>query len=113
MSVASRGDLDRSSPPEEGRVRPFSFPEVSSSSLPNGLGLRVAGSGDRPLVSVCVVLDAGETLVADGSAGLAVLTGNALEGGTRNRSGPALAEALRLGEQEAARRGSNVWKRTA
>ncbi len=47
-----------------------------------------------PLVTVGVVLDAGESLLPDVQGGLAVLTGAALEGGTDRRSGPELAEAL-------------------
>jgi len=47
-----------------------------------------------PLVTVSVVLDAGEALLDDGSAGLAVLSGSALEGGSEGMTGPELAEAL-------------------
>jgi zinc protease len=41
-----------------------------------------------------VVLDAGEGMLDDSRAGLAVLTGDCLEGGTAKRSGVELAEAL-------------------
>jgi len=47
-----------------------------------------------PLVTVSVVMNAGEALLEDGSAGLAVLSGSALEGGSEGMTGPELAEAL-------------------
>jgi zinc protease len=84
----------RSAAPLPGPVRPFEFPPVVSSSLPNGIGVRVARMSRFPLVTVSVVLDAAEALLPDSSAGLAVLTGQALEGGSRRLSGPELAEAL-------------------
>jgi zinc protease len=86
--------LDRSVAPPPGAVRSFEFPPVVSSSLPNGIGLRVALMDRLPLVTVSVVLDAGEAHLPDASGGLAVLTGQALEGGSRRLSGPELAEAL-------------------
>jgi zinc protease len=86
--------LDRSKPPEAGPVRPFDFPEVTSISLSNGLGLRVGRMTQLPLVTMNVVLKGGESVLPDSQGGLAVLTGSALEGGTTKRSGPELAEAF-------------------
>jgi zinc protease len=87
-------DLDRSQVPEAGPVRPFDFPEVATQDLPSGLAFRVARSTRFPLVTVSLLLDAGEALLPSSRAGHAVLTGSSLEGGTRNRTGPELAEAL-------------------
>jgi zinc protease len=75
-------------------MRPFDFPDVTAGELDNGLGLRVSRLARLPLTTVSLVLDAGETEVDPPSAGLAVLTGDALEGGTEARSGTELAEAL-------------------
>ena len=86
--------LDRSVPPEARPVRPFDFPEVISTALPNGLDLRVARMTQVPLVTVTVVLKGGESVLPDSAAGLDVLTGSALDGGTLKRSGPELAEAF-------------------
>jgi zinc protease len=80
--------------PQPGDVRPFEFPAVESSSLPNGIALKMARMDRVPLVTVSVVMDAGEALLPHESAGLAVFTGQALEGGSRRLSGPELAEAL-------------------
>ena len=86
--------LDRTKAPESGSVRSFQFPSVISSTLPNGLGLRIARMTRVPLVTVTVVLDGGEALLPDASGGLAVLSGQALEGGSTKLSGPELAESL-------------------
>ncbi len=56
--------LDRSRVPESGSVRSFDFPPVLSSSLPNGLVLKMARMTRVPLVTVTVVLDAGEALLS-------------------------------------------------
>jgi len=94
MTDGTAPPLDRSRPPRPGAVRPFDFPEVTSTALPNGLGLRVARMTQLPLVTMSVVLRGGEVILPDSLAGLAVLTGSALEGGTEKRSGPELAEAF-------------------
>ena len=90
--------FDRSVPPVGGAIRNFDFPDVERRSLPSGLDLRTARISRLPLVSVNLFMRAGEQSLSPERAGLAVLTGGALEGGTRRRSGSALAEALeRLG----------------
>lgn len=94
MTGTTRPALDRSVPPKPGIVRPFGFPEVTSATLANGLGLRVARMTEVPLVTITVVLKGGEGALSDHEAGLGVFTGTALEGGTRKRSGPDLAEAF-------------------
>ncbi len=86
--------LDRSNAPESGSVRSFDFPPVLTSDLPNGLELKIARMTRVPLVTVTVALDAGEALLPDASGGLAVLSGEGLEGGSAKLSGPELAEAL-------------------
>ncbi|MBT8397155.1 MAG: insulinase family protein [Gemmatimonadetes bacterium] len=86
--------LDRSRPPEAGSVRSFEFPPILPSDLPNGLQVRIARMTRAPLVTMSVVMDAGEAVLPDRSAGLAVLAGEALEGGSENLSGLELADAL-------------------
>ncbi len=94
MSPPVSSGLDRSEAPSPGPVRSFGFPPVTSTSFPNGLQLRVARMTRLPLVTVSVVMNAGEALLDDGSGGLAVLSGSALEGGSEGMTGPELAEAL-------------------
>ena len=82
------------SPPESGAVRPFQFPDISSQSLDSGRLIKTARLSRLPVVTTKLVLDAGEARVSSARAGLAVLTGDALEGGTLRRTGAELAEAL-------------------
>lgn len=83
---------DRSAPPSPAPVRPFRLPPVSSAALANGLRLRSLRRAEVGLASLVLVLDAGEIRSPAGSGGLAVLTGTALPGGTRRRTGAELAE---------------------
>jgi zinc protease len=85
---------DRMRPPEPGALRPFDVPPVEKRAGEGGLDLRVVRLPRLPVVTAAFVLPAGEAGVARERAGLAVLTANALEGGTKRRSGTALAEAL-------------------
>ena len=86
--------LDRTTPPPSGPLRDFDFPEVVRRRLPNGLDLRVGRMNRLPVVSLSLFLRAGEAARARERAGLAVVTADASEGGTRRRSGSELAEAL-------------------
>lgn len=88
------GDGHDTRPPDPGEIRPFSFPEVLPGELENGLQTRVARLARVPMASATVVLNAGESWLSDDRAGLAVLAGDALEGGTEERSGAELAQAL-------------------
>jgi zinc protease len=75
-------------------MRHFDFPRVDRRRLSNGLDLRVARLPRLPVASVRLFVRAGEGALAHASAGLAVLTADALEGGTKRRSGTDLAAAL-------------------
>ena len=88
------GEGHGAEPPAPGEIRPFSFPEVASGELDNGLQTRVAHLPRIPMTTATVVLNAGESWLSDDRAGLAVVAGDCLEGGTEKRSGAELAEAL-------------------
>ena len=85
---------DRSEAPVPGPIRGFDFPPVSGFRMANGLDLRIVRLARFPIVTATLILDAGEWVVDPARAGLAVLAGDALEGGTAHRSGAELAEAL-------------------
>lgn len=89
MSHAARTD-----PPLPGVIRSFDFPAVHKDRLDNGLEMRSVQAHRLPIVTVTLMLDAGEASVSEDRAGLAVLTGDSLEGGTATHSGTELAEAL-------------------
>jgi len=86
--------LDRFRQPKSGSIRKFDFPDVERRTLSNGLDLRVCKLSRLPVVSTNLFFRAGESQLVESRAGLAVLTGDALEGGTQKRSGTELAEAL-------------------
>ncbi len=87
-------DLDRSRPPARGTFADFDFPAVDRTRLPTGLDLRVARLHRLPVVSLNLFMRASEAALSSANAGLAVATADTIEGGTRKRSGSALAEAL-------------------
>lgn len=103
--------LDRSSPPTGGPIRNFDFPEADRRTLSNGLDVRVARVSRLPAVSVRLFIRSGEAALDADRSGLAVLTADALDGGTRRRSGTELAEALeRIGARFGAHGG---WEGTS
>jgi zinc protease len=103
--------LDRSTPPASGSLRDFEFPAVERKILGTGLDLRVGRLNRLPVVSLNLFMRAGEAALGPTRAGLAVLTADALEGGTRRRSGSELAESLeRIGARMSA---SSGWEGTS
>lgn len=84
----------RTRPPEPGPIRSFDFPPVESARLDGGLDLRLARMPRLPVLSLGLIFPAGEAVLDDSDAGLAVVTGDSLEGGTEDRTGIELAEAL-------------------
>jgi zinc protease len=104
-------DLDRGRRPDSGPIRDFDFPDVDRRRLPNGLDLRVVHMNRLPVVSVNLFMRAGEAALSGAKAGLAVLAADALEGGTKKRSGGELAESLeRIGARVSATGG---WEGTS
>lgn len=81
-------------PPGPGPVAPFAVPAARTASLDSGLEVRTARRRGVPLVTALLVLDSGEATVGARQAGLAVLSGRALHGGTLRRSALDLARAL-------------------
>lgn len=86
--------LDRSTPPPPGPLRAFDFPPSTREKLACGAALEVVHLPRLPLVTAILVLRAGEDRLSAARAGLAVLAGDALEGGTSELEGHAFAAAL-------------------
>lgn len=102
--------LDRSAPPVSRSLRDFSFPHVDRLRASNGLDVRIGRMNRLPIVSMTLFMRANEAALQLDSAGLAVLTADALEGGTSRRSGSELAGALeRIGARVSASAG---WEGT-
>jgi zinc protease len=103
--------LDRSSPPASGVPRDFAFPAVERRTAAHDLDLRIGCMNRLPMVSVNLFMRAGEAALGSAAAGLGVLTADTLEGGTKKRSGSALAESLeRIGARVGA---SGGWEGTS
>ncbi|HSM04194.1 MAG TPA: pitrilysin family protein [Longimicrobiales bacterium] len=86
--------VDRTAPPASGPLRDFDFPAVTRHALETGLPVEVARIPHLPVATAFLMLPAGEAVLQEKRAGQAVLAGDALEGGTEDRSGVELAEAL-------------------
>ncbi len=84
----------RTGAPPPGAIRPYAFPAVEEGRLGNGMEVRFVHKLPFPIVTAMVVVRAGETAAPEGSAGLAVLAGDALEGGTVHRTSRQLAKEL-------------------
>jgi len=82
---------DRSRPPEPAPVHEFHFSDVQRSTLANGLTVLSAQHGSLPVVTLTLLVHAGAECDDRAHAGLAQLTANALEAGTRTRSADRLA----------------------
>ncbi len=88
--------LDRTQPPAPAPVRDFTFPSIDRTALPNGLKILSAHAGTLPVVTFRLVLHAGGEHDTPQTAGLAQLTADALEAGTKTRSADRLAWAFEL-----------------
>ena len=86
--------LDRTLAPPPAALREFDFPTPRTSALSNGIPLDVIRLPRLPVATAHLVLPAGEDRLLGDRAGLAILSGDALEAGTARRSGADLAEAL-------------------
>ena len=84
----------QSQPPEAAPVRPFQVPDVVTTETPDGIRVKAAPRSRFPLVSVVLAVDSAEGDLPAERAGHAAMTAMCLQGGTDQRSGAALAEAL-------------------
>jgi len=84
--------------PIPGAPRPYEFPDVARTALPNGVRVVVAPVRRLPLVTVLALVDAGASTDPPGADGAAALTARTLAEGTATYDGATLAELFeRLG----------------
>lgn len=86
--------VDRSRLPAPGAVKPFAFPAVDKSALPNGLRVWSVRHAAVPVVSLMVLVGRGAADDPPGRDGLAALTADMLDEGSRGRSAIEVHEAL-------------------
>jgi zinc protease len=96
-AVAARTTPDapfRAKLPAPGPRHPFKVPAVKRFRLKNGLPVILAESHKLPLVSLDLVVKTGNTANPKDKAGLASLTANMLDEGTKQRSATAIASEI-------------------
>ncbi|MCC7418193.1 MAG: insulinase family protein [Acidobacteria bacterium] len=92
--------VDRSRLPEPGPARPFAFPPLRKSTLPNGLRVWSIRHGVVPVVSLMLLVRRGSAVDPAGREGLAAMTADMLDEGSGARSAIDIHEALaRIGAQ--------------
>jgi len=92
--------VDRSRLPEPGAVRPFAFPAIEKSALPNGLRVWTVPHVAIPVVTLMLLVRRGAADDPIGREGLAAITIDMLDEGSGSRSAIEIHEALaRLGAQ--------------
>jgi zinc protease len=84
----------RADRPAAGPDRPFKLPSVKRFRLSNGLRVILAESPKLPLVSLELVVKSGAAANPRGKAGLAELTANMLDEGTKTRDALAIADEI-------------------
>jgi zinc protease len=92
--------VDRSQLPVPGPTRPFPFPAIDKSTLPNGLRVWTVHHAQVPLVAFTLLVRRGAASDPAGKDGLAAVTADMLDEGSGDRSAIEMHEALaRLGAQ--------------
>ncbi len=90
--------VDRTQPPLEGNLRPFSFPPFERHRLSNGLRLLAARRPGLPLMSFELITPGGGLHDPPGQAGLSSFTSGMLDEGTARRGSLEIASTVeRLG----------------
>lgn len=81
-------------PPPAGPLRPFVMPAIQTATLPNGVKIVLVERRSLPMISARIQVDAGSVREPADRNGLAVLTGALLSEGTRELTGPQIAERM-------------------
>ena len=84
--------IDRSKAPEPAAPRPYHFPSITRTTLPNGLRVLVAENRNAPLVSLRALVRSGADHDTAETAGLASLTAELLDEGAGSRDAMQIAE---------------------
>ena len=93
-------NVDRDRLPAPGPTRPFPFPAIEKSTLPNGLRIWTVRHTQVPLVAFTLLVRRGASSDPVGKEGLAAVTADMLDEGSGERSAIEIHEALaRLGAQ--------------
>ncbi len=86
--------IDRTTAPAPSAPRPYRFPHITRTTLPNGLRVLVAENRNAPLVSLRALVRSGADHDTAHSAGLASIVADMLDEGAGTRDAIALAEDI-------------------
>jgi zinc protease len=84
--------FDRSIAPQPTEPRPYRFPDITRTTLPNGLRVLVAENHNAPLVSLRALVRSGADHDSARTAGLASITAEMLDEGAGDRDAIRIAE---------------------
>jgi len=88
--------IDRATPPSPTEPRPYHFPHITRTTLPNGLRILVAENHNAPLVSLRALVRSGADHDTAQTAGLASIVADMLDEGAGSRDAIQLAEEVGL-----------------
>jgi len=88
--------IDRTAAPTPAAPRPYHFPHISRTTLPNGLRVLVAENHNAPLLSLRALVRSGADHDTAQTAGLASITADLLDEGAGERDAIRLAEDVGL-----------------
>jgi zinc protease len=88
--------LDRTQAPQPTESRPYHFPRVTRTTLPNGLRILFAENHNAPLLSLRALVRSGADHDTQHNAGLASITADLLDEGAGSRDAIRLAEDIGL-----------------
>jgi zinc protease len=86
--------IDRTNAPEPSAPRPYRFPQITRTTLPNGLRVLIAENHNAPLVSLRALVRSGADHDEVPTAGLASITADLLDEGAGSRDAIQLAEDI-------------------
>jgi len=90
----TKSDVDRSQLPEPGSPPPTNFPEISRTTLPNGLKVLLSRRSSVPLLNLNLLVDAGYASDQQAVPGVASLAMDMLDEGTSTRSALEISEEM-------------------
>ena len=90
----TNSDVDRSQLPEPGSPPPTNFPEISRTTLPNGLKVLLSRRSSVPLLNLNLLVDAGYAADQHAIPGVASLAMDMLDEGTSTRSALEISEEM-------------------
>jgi predicted Zn-dependent peptidase len=94
--------IDRTKAPEPSAPRPYQFPRITRTTLPNGLRLLISENHNAPLVSLRALIRSGADHDTFQTAGLASITADVLDEGAGDRDA-ARSAPVRIGMRRTCR----------